>query len=99
MAQPSIGRIVHYVSYGTPGGEYKQECRAAIITQVHSGPVPEHGVPYVGLAVINPTGMFFREEVLYDAGDLADHPGENGAPTVPSYRGGTWHWPEITKEA
>lgn len=29
---PSVGRIVHYVSYGTPGGEYTSECRAAIIT-------------------------------------------------------------------
>jgi hypothetical protein len=32
--QPSVGRIVHYVSYGTPGGEYGQECRAAIVTEV-----------------------------------------------------------------
>lgn len=33
---PSVGRIVHYVSYGTPGGEYTSECRAAIITEVSS---------------------------------------------------------------
>lgn len=32
--RPSIGRIVHYVSYGTPGGEYTSQCRAAIITEV-----------------------------------------------------------------
>lgn len=32
--QPSIGRIVHYQSYGTPGGEYLPEPRAAIITDV-----------------------------------------------------------------
>lgn len=32
--RPSIGRIVHYVSYGTPGGEYTSQCRAAIITGV-----------------------------------------------------------------
>lgn len=32
--QPSVGRIVHYVSYGTPGGEYPQACRAAIVTAV-----------------------------------------------------------------
>lgn len=29
---PSIGRIVHYVSYGTTGGEYPSVCRAAVIT-------------------------------------------------------------------
>lgn len=29
-----IGRIVHYVSYGTPGGEYTSECRAAVVTEV-----------------------------------------------------------------
>jgi hypothetical protein len=32
---PSIGRIVHYHSYGTPGGEYQPEPRAAIITEIH----------------------------------------------------------------
>lgn len=32
---PSVGRIVHYHSYGTPGGEYLPEARAAIITEVH----------------------------------------------------------------
>lgn len=31
---PAVGRVVHYVSYGTPGGEYKSECRAATITEV-----------------------------------------------------------------
>jgi hypothetical protein len=31
---PSIGRVVHYHSYGTPGGEYLPEPRAAIITEV-----------------------------------------------------------------
>jgi hypothetical protein len=25
MQKPSVGRIVHYVSYGTPGGEYQSE--------------------------------------------------------------------------
>ena len=69
---PSIGRIVHYVSYGTPGGEYGKECRAAIVTQVN-----DDGT--VGLAVLNPTGMFFNPSIM------ADHT-EN--------QGGTWHWPE-----
>lgn len=34
MTAPSVGRVVHYVSYGTPRGEYTSQCRAAIITEV-----------------------------------------------------------------
>lgn len=32
--KPSVGRIVHYVSYGTKNGEYSPECRAGIVTEV-----------------------------------------------------------------
>jgi len=75
---PTVGRIVHYVSYGTPGGEYTSRCRAAIITEVrHEGP-DLHG-PVISLAVLNPTGMFFNQNVTYDG--------------VQS-QGGTWHWPD-----
>lgn len=77
--KPTVGRIVHYVSYGTPGGEYESQCRAAIVTAVHHyDPVPEHGVPYVDLCVLNPEGMFFNRQVLYSERD----------------KSGTWHWPE-----
>jgi hypothetical protein len=31
---PIIGDTVHYVAYGTPGGEYAQACRAATVTQL-----------------------------------------------------------------
>ena len=72
---PSVGRIVHYQSYGTPGGEYLPEPRAAVITQV-SGLATASGA-YVGLAVLNPTGLFFCEQVPY-----ADVP-------TP----GHWNWP------
>lgn len=58
--KPSIGRIVHYVSYGTPGGEYKSECRAAIVTAVSV----EH--EFVDLFVANPTGVFFNQSVPQD---------------------------------
>lgn len=34
MRQPSVGDVVHYQSYGTPGGEYLPEPRAAIVTEV-----------------------------------------------------------------
>lgn len=77
--QPSVGRIVHYVSYGTPGGEYTSECRAAVVTEV-SGVKNAYQQPDdVGVAVLNPTGMFFNQGVVHDEDEK---------------RGGTWHWPE-----
>jgi hypothetical protein len=72
---PTVGRIVHYVSYGTPGGEYGRECRAAVVTEVET-------MTIVGLAVLNPAGMFFNRGV--------EHSDENV--------GGTWHWPERSIE-
>lgn len=77
---PSIGRIVHYVSYGSPvqadGTQtFTSECRAAIITEVSVE--TEH----VGLCVLNPSGFFFNQGVPHYEDD---------------HRGGTWHWPERT---
>lgn len=92
--KPSVGRIVHYVSYGTPGGEYPSLCRAATVTEI-DGTDPTR----VGLCVQNPTGLFFQSlaaggsdqhELEYDTVRLRtveDH-----------HRGGTWHWPERTPE-
>lgn len=54
MAKPSVGRAVHYVSYGTPGGEYDSVCRAATVTEVHEGGEK------LNLCVMNPTGLFFN---------------------------------------
>jgi len=85
--EPSVGRIVHYVSDGTPGGEYTSQCRAAVITAVHDGdPVPENGVPYVDLFVMNPTGVFLNQQCRYEH--------EDNGPDEGKPRGGTWHWPE-----
>ena len=58
--KPSIGRIVHYVSYGTPRGEYGRECRAAIVTEVD---LTVENPQTVGLCVLNPTGQFFNRTV------------------------------------
>lgn len=90
MPQPSVGRIVHYVSYGTPGGEYTSQCRAAIVAGVPQGALPladtEHaqewdsGDVVVDLCVLNPTGMFFNR----------------CAQSEDNHVGGTWHWPERT---
>lgn len=84
---PSVGRIVHYVSHGTPVREdgtqaYASECRAAIITEVEPDPFSAGHI--VGLAVLNPSGMFFNRGLVQDEGGKA---------------GGTWHWPERVGEA
>ncbi|AYR01069.1 hypothetical protein SEA_LEMOND_3 [Mycobacterium phage LeMond] len=55
---PTVGRIVHYQSYGTPGGEFLPEPRAAIVTEVL-----DHGD--VSLCVLNPTGMYFNTAVRH----------------------------------
>ena len=57
---PRVGRIVHYVSYGTPGGEFGKECRAAIVTEVPEGVADPQTL---GLCVLNPPGMFFSRTV------------------------------------
>lgn len=84
---PSVGRIVHYRSYGTPGGEYGQECRAAIVAAVPEGalpPIEGHGSVWTSdsvvldLCVLNPTGLFFNRCGQDEEGKA----------------GGTWHWPE-----
>lgn len=64
VVTPSVGRVVHYVAYGTPGGEFPAgACRAAIITQV---PVSTISDVRVDLCVVNPTGFFFNLNVPYD---------------------------------
>lgn len=61
MQKPSVGRIVHYRSYGTPGGEYLPEPRAAIITAV----AKDANDLRVSLCVLNPTGTFYNQNVAY----------------------------------
>lgn len=51
--KPYIGQTVHYKSYGSPGGEFQSEKRAAIITAVHNE-------KDVCLCVLNPTGFYFN---------------------------------------
>ena len=82
--RPSVGRIVHYVSYGTPGGEFGQECRAAVVAAVATR-------DRLALVIFNPTGLFFNEAVAY-ASEVAGS--EPYGVLVPHLVGGTWHWPE-----
>ena len=59
MQQPTVGRIVHYQAFGTPGGEFKSMPRAAVITDVH-----DNGE--IGICVLNPTGIFFNRVKLVE---------------------------------
>lgn len=72
-----VGQTVHYVTYGTPKGEFPALVhRAAIVTDI--GPRAdgaEH--PNVSLCVLNPTGLFFNVNLPYDKTGSA---------------GGTWHF-------
>ena len=105
MNKPTGGRIVHYVRYGTPNGEYKSECRAAVVTTLADWTAGNRGV---GLAVLNPDGMFFNRSVPHDeGGETLGDPNcaqqeSHGSPfrycacgwMEATKRGGTWHWPE-----
>lgn len=74
----TVGDNVHYVAYGTPGGEYPAGAhRAAIFTEVDEMFTSDQ-VQTVGLCVLNPTGMFFNQHVPYS---------EHHTP-------GSWHWIE-----
>lgn len=93
--KPTVGRTVHYVSYGTARGEYLSECRAAIVTEVDDAA----GMT-VGLAVLNPTGLFFHPVkdgygCPYNEGGVPDRT----RPHLRAYPGGTWHWPERVEES
>jgi hypothetical protein len=111
---PRVGETVHYVSYGTPGGEYTKECRAAIVTEVTEFPDADGTA---GLCVLNPTGLFLNQRVPHAEDKRlaairdkteSDCPQSwsHGNPmrycacgwTEPEHPGGTWHWPETRNE-
>lgn len=83
-----IGQDVHYTSFGTPGGEYDKACRAATVTEMSfHDPELTQQTGEVGLAVVNPTGLFFRP--LSEGGCAY-----NGEARPSGRAGGTWHLPE-----
>lgn len=52
----SIGRVVHYHRYGSPGGEHKPEPSPAIITKVNNEETQQ-----CQLFVMNPNGLYFND--------------------------------------
>jgi hypothetical protein len=94
---PSVCRLVHYVSYGTPGGEYHSQCRAAVIAEVGQWITTQvttvtetsrvlqqdYDPEACALTVFNPTGVFFNGAYGISCKHSED-----------DHRGGTWHWPE-----
>ena len=60
--KPSVGRIVHYQAYGTPGGEFKSVPRAAVIAAVHDDEACD-------VVVLNPGGLFFNNGCKHAPGD------------------------------
>lgn len=56
---PSIGRVVHYQRFGSPGGEHLSEPSPAIITQVMEN-------DECMLFVMNPNGLYFNKTPYAD---------------------------------
>lgn len=91
---PTIGRHVHYVAHGSADGTYPSVCRVAIVTEVPTEIAVEAdggqqslvpNVDSVSLCVLNPTGMFFSQDLPHaDAKEM---------------KGGTWHWPCEQRQA
>lgn len=89
----SVGRVVHYVSHGTPpqpdGTQaFGKECRAAIVTEVALDGET------AGLCVLNPTGQFFNRGVEpHLHGEIPAAGGTTNLCEGLDHPGGTWHWP------
>lgn len=84
---PTVGRAVHYVSYGSPvradGTQaFPSVRRSAEITEVDAE-------GNVGLLIKNPDGIHFHP-IGHETGPC---PYVEPVPGTP-LQGGSWHWPE-----
>lgn len=117
MSQPSVGRVVHYVARGSADGAFPPACRAATVTEVveevtvirdGTGAVvgTRPGKATVGLAVLNPTGLFFHPVTAggadFDPGEpcatCAEDADKGGLCDPRHYEPGSWHWPARVDE-
>lgn len=58
--KPSCGRILHYVAFGTPGGEYKPgQCRPCIVTEVN-------GDGTIKATIFQTEGTFTKQALCHD---------------------------------
>lgn len=93
---PSVGRAVHYTSYGTPGGEYASVCRAATITEV--GAWMQVGTPTPAGGVHPAPRRIVVQEWEADACVLEVHNPTglffNTCHHNEQHAPGSWHWPE-----
>lgn len=101
-ARPRLGELVHYVSYGTPKGEFTSQCRAAYVTEKPDEDTYEGREGALGLAVLNPTGLFYHPLAM---GGVREHQRPEGhvtdsikAQRVPGNEGDHWT-PEEGQEA
>ncbi len=109
IQRAAIGRIVHYVSYGTPNGEYGRECRAAIITKVGGWrTVSDVKKTYQnGKTARTLTQEWDPDRMSLSVSnptgqfyneDVEFDPGDENRPDANMcdqclHAGGTWHWP------
>lgn len=112
LSKPAVGRQVHYVSYGTPGGEYTSRCRTATITQL-GGWKTEQEINHVDgdgrhrtlVQVWDDDRMALEVHNptgLFFNEAVAYDEGEaiTGSPTdlctSKHHDGGSWHWPKLS---
>lgn len=104
FSMPSVGRIVHYTSYGTPKGEYTSECRAAMVTEVglwmpvgdpeplpHDDRGPARMVTEVFDAAAIGVQVVNPTGTFFNRVRYADGMVDG---KFKGHPGGTWHWPE-----
>ena len=102
--QPSVGRIVHYVSYGTPPAAngtqaFTSECRAAVITDVSWSDAADQpdwkGDDQEALPGDEQARPYIADVDLFvmnPTGVFFNEHVDYDASAKP--KGGTWHWPE-----
>jgi hypothetical protein len=99
--RPTVGLTVHYVSYGTPGGEYASQCRAATVAEVGAW-IDVEAIPLPPDGAVMPMRRMLQYRYadacalvvsnptgMFFNGAVQYHPGVSDAPQ--RYPGGTWH--------